>query len=70
MENEAGAGDDGRKLNTAAVIGAGTMGRQIAPLIAGSGRPVRIWDANPGMLAAARERIATVVSLPRAEHYP
>ena len=59
MVSEAIAGEDGgRELNTAAVIGAGTMGRQIASLIAGSGRPVRIWDADSGMLAAARERIA------------
>jgi len=61
------------ELNTAAVIGAGTMGRQIASLIAGSGRPVRIWDADPGMLAAARERIATetrtLPDLPRYAHH-
>src|SRR3954468_5388749 len=68
------AGEDaGRELNTAAVIGAGTMGRQIASLIAGSGRPVRIWDADPGMLAAARERIATetrtLPDLPRYAHH-
>ena len=51
MGGETVAGEDGgRVLNTAAVIGAGTMGRQIAALIAGSGRPVRIWDADPGML--------------------
>lgn len=61
------------EVNTAAVIGAGTMGRQIAALIAGSGRPVRIWDADPGMLAAARERIATetrtLPDLPRYAHH-
>ena len=61
------------ELNTAAVIGAGTMGRQIAALIAASGRPVRIWDADPGMLAAARERIATetrtLPDLPRYAHH-
>ena len=65
--------DGGRELNTAAVIGAGTMGRQIAALIAGSGRPVRIWDADPAMLAAARERIATetrtLPDLPRYAHH-
>ncbi|MDF3016720.1 MAG: 3-hydroxyacyl-CoA dehydrogenase NAD-binding protein [Thermomicrobiales bacterium] len=65
--------DGGRVLNTAAIIGAGTMGRQIASLIAGSGRPVRIWDADPGMLAAARERIAaetrTLPDLPRYAHH-
>jgi len=60
-------------INTAAVIGAGTMGRQIAALIAASDRPVRIWDADPGMLAAARERIAaetrTLPDLPRYAHH-
>ena len=74
MGSEAVAREDGgQDLNTAAVIGAGTMGRQIASLIAGSGRPVRIWDADPGMLAAARERIATetrtLPHLPRYAHH-
>src|SRR5918995_2735668 len=74
MGGESVAGEDGgRKLNTAAIIGAGTMGRQIASLIAGSGRPVRIWDADPRMLAAARERIATetrtLPDLPRYAHH-
>ena len=74
MRGEAVAGNDGgRELNTAAVIGAGTMGRQIAALIAGSVRPVRIWDADPRMLDAARERIATetrtLPDLPRYAHH-
>jgi 3-hydroxybutyryl-CoA dehydrogenase len=74
MDSEAVAGaDGGRELNRAAIIGAGTMGRQIASLIAGSGRPVRIWDADPRMLAAARERIATetrtLPDLPRYAHH-
>jgi 3-hydroxybutyryl-CoA dehydrogenase len=74
MVGEAVAGEGGgRELNSVAVIGAGTMGRQIASLIAGSGRPVRIWDADPGMLAAARERIATetrtLPHLPRYAHH-
>ncbi len=74
MVGEAVAGEDGgRELNSAAVIGAGTMGRQIAALIAGSGRPVRIWDADPGMLTAVRERIAaetrTLPDLPRYAHH-
>src|SRR5688500_20055283 len=73
MASEVVAGEDGgRELSTAAVIGAGTMGRQIAALIAASGRPVRIWDADPGMLTAARERIATetrtLPALPRYAH--
>jgi 3-hydroxybutyryl-CoA dehydrogenase len=74
MASQTGPRDDsGRELNTAAVIGAGTMGRQIAALIAGSGRPVRIWDADPAMLTAARERIATetrtLPDLPRYAHH-
>src|SRR5688500_18994382 len=74
MASEAVAGADiAPELNTAAVIGAGTMGRQIAALIAGRGRPVRIWDADPGMLAAVRERIAaetrTLPDLPRYAHH-
>jgi 3-hydroxybutyryl-CoA dehydrogenase len=74
MASEVVAGEDGgREVNSAAVIGAGTMGRQIAALIAASGRPVRIWDADPGMLAAARERIAaetrTLPDLPRYAHH-
>ncbi|MDF3016481.1 MAG: 3-hydroxyacyl-CoA dehydrogenase NAD-binding protein, partial [Thermomicrobiales bacterium] len=74
MASQTGPGDDGgRELNTAAVIGAGTMGRQIAALIAGSGRLVRVWDADPAMLAAARERIATetrtLPDLPRYAHH-
>jgi 3-hydroxybutyryl-CoA dehydrogenase len=71
-EGVAGVGG-GRELNTTAVIGAGTMGRQIAALIAASGRPVRIWDADPGMLSAARERIAAetrmLPDLPRYAHH-
>jgi 3-hydroxybutyryl-CoA dehydrogenase len=74
MGSEMLAGEDGGwELNRAAVIGAGTMGRQIASLIAGSGRSVRIRDADPGMLAAARERIATetrtLPDLPRYAHH-
>src|SRR5215216_8144976 len=74
MDREAVVGEDGgRELNTAAIIGAGTMGRQVAALIAASGRPVRMWDADPGMLAAARERIAaetrTLPDLPRYAHH-
>ena len=74
MTSEVVAEDDSaRELQAAAVIGAGTMGRQIAAVIAASGRPVRIWDADPGMLAAARERIAeetrTLPDLPRYAHH-
>ncbi|MCA9864199.1 MAG: NAD(P)-binding domain-containing protein, partial [Thermomicrobiales bacterium] len=59
-------------LPTVAVIGAGTMGRQIAALIATSGREVAMWDAMPEMVAAARERIRqeteTLPALPRYAH--
>lgn len=62
-----------QELNSAAVIGVGTMGRQIAALIAASGRPVRLWDASAEMLAAARERILdetrTLPELPRYAHH-
>ena len=61
------------QIQTAAVIGTGTMGRQIAALIAASGRPVRIWDADAAMLITARERIAdetrTLPELPRYAHH-
>jgi 3-hydroxybutyryl-CoA dehydrogenase len=70
-DTEANAGD--RDLKTTAVIGVGTMGRQIAALIAASGRPVRLWDADPDMLAAARQRIdeetRTLPDLPRYAHH-
>lgn len=60
-------------LPNVAVIGAGTMGRQIAALIATSGRQVTMWDALPEMLAAAPERIRveteTLPSLPRYAHH-
>lgn len=68
-------GEQGRanEIQTAAVIGTGTMGRQIAALIAASGRPVRLWDADAGMLAAANERIAeetrTLPDLSRYAHH-
>jgi 3-hydroxybutyryl-CoA dehydrogenase len=63
----------GRDLERVAVIGAGTMGRQIAALIATSGRMVRLWDADAAMLAAAKERIVdetrTLPHLPRYAHH-
>lgn len=61
------------EIGSAAVIGVGTMGRQIAALIAANGRPVWLWDASPEMLAAARERILeetrTLPDLPRYAHH-
>ena len=60
-------------LPNVAVIGAGTMGRQIAALTATSGRKVAMWDAMPEMLAAASDRIRTetetLPSLPRYAHH-
>lgn len=60
-------------VERAAVIGVGTMGRQIAALIAASGRPVTLWDASGEMLAAATGRILeetrTLPSLPRYAHH-
>ncbi len=64
---------NGQMLPNVAVIGAGTMGRQIAALIATSGRSVVMWDAMPEMLAAAPDRIRheteTLPSLPRYAHH-
>ncbi len=64
---------DATVLPAVAVIGAGTMGRQIAALIATSGRHVAMWDAVPEMLAAAPQRIrdetATLPDLPRYAHH-
>ncbi|MEZ4563107.1 MAG: 3-hydroxyacyl-CoA dehydrogenase family protein [Thermomicrobiales bacterium] len=64
---------DATVLPTVAVVGAGTMGRQIAALIATSGREVAMWDAMPEMVAAARERIRqeteTLPALPRYAHH-
>jgi 3-hydroxybutyryl-CoA dehydrogenase len=60
-------------LRQVSIIGVGTMGRQIAAIIAASGRSVRLWDADPAMLAAAKERIAsetrTLPELPRYAHH-
>jgi 3-hydroxybutyryl-CoA dehydrogenase len=69
MPNESNA----EVLSNVAVIGAGTMGRQIAALIATSGRRVAMWDAMPEMLAAAPDRIRneteTLPTLPRYAHH-
>ncbi|MCC6313828.1 MAG: 3-hydroxyacyl-CoA dehydrogenase family protein [Thermomicrobiales bacterium] len=46
-----------RSIERVAMIGAGTMGRQIAALVARSGRPVRLFDTAPEMLTAAPQRI-------------
>jgi 3-hydroxybutyryl-CoA dehydrogenase len=44
------------EIGKVAVIGAGTMGAQIASLTALSGRTVRLWDASEQALAAGMNR--------------
>lgn len=60
-------------LPNVTVIGCGTMGRQIAALVAASGRNVRLWDSSPEMLELALDRIAdetrTLPNLPRYAHH-
>lgn len=46
----------GRTINQVAVIGAGTMGAQIASLTAVSGYPVRLFDAQQEALSRGRQR--------------
>ena len=45
------------RIRRVAVVGAGTMGAQIATLTAFSGRPVRLYDAVPEAMENARTRI-------------
>lgn len=44
------------EIGSVAVIGAGTMGAQIASLVALSGRDVRIWDASENALSRGLKR--------------
>ncbi|MCA9858999.1 MAG: 3-hydroxyacyl-CoA dehydrogenase family protein [Thermomicrobiales bacterium] len=44
------------QIGTVAVVGAGTMGAQIASLVALSGRTVKLWDGSDAALAAGIER--------------
>ena len=44
------------EIGKVAVIGAGTMGAQIASLTALSGRTVRLWDASNSALAGGMDR--------------
>ena len=46
-------------IERVAVVGAGTMGWQIAALVAGSGRRVSLFDALPGAAARAVTRMRT-----------
>jgi 3-hydroxybutyryl-CoA dehydrogenase len=67
------AEQESRRIDRVAVVGAGTMGRQIAALVAARGRAVAIHDALPEMLAAApdriREELATLPQAPRYAHH-
>jgi 3-hydroxybutyryl-CoA dehydrogenase len=60
-------------VQTVAVIGAGTMGRQITALIAANGYPVRIHDALPAALERAlptiREELADLPNAPQYRHH-
>jgi 3-hydroxybutyryl-CoA dehydrogenase len=54
-----GAGSPGREIRSVAMIGAGTMGWQIAARTADSGRTVALYDALPGAAERAIERMRT-----------
>jgi len=62
------------EIEQVAVIGAGTMGRQIAALVAASGRPVTLYDADQSSLDAALPRIEietrTLPAAPQYRHHP
>jgi 3-hydroxybutyryl-CoA dehydrogenase len=61
------------EIQTVAVIGAGTMGRQIAALIAANGHPVRLHDALGLALDQAlpkiREELASLPGAPQYRHH-
>jgi len=60
-------------IERVALVGAGTMGRQIAALVAASGRPVRLFDAVPATREAApariREELGALPRLPQYAHH-
>ncbi len=62
-----------RTIGPVAVIGAGTMGRQISTLVAASGREVRLYDLLPAALETAhekiREELRTLPHLPQYAHH-
>ncbi|MBA2519103.1 MAG: 3-hydroxyacyl-CoA dehydrogenase family protein [Chloroflexia bacterium] len=68
--DEVGAAGD---IRTVAVIGAGTMGRQIAALSAANGYPVRIHDAMPAALTRAlpaiQDELRGLPNAPQYEHH-
>ena len=49
-------------IATVAVIGAGTLGAQIAAMTAASGRDVRLYDVAPGAAEAAITRLRTMLT--------
>lgn len=49
-----------------AVVGAGTLGRAIAAMLAGHGASVRLYDVAPAQLAAAGDEAAAVIADLRA----
>ena len=69
MSDKTWAGD----VHKVTVIGAGTMGRQIAALVANSGRPVILHDALPAAMDVAmdrlREELETIPTAPRYAHH-
>ncbi|MGI9253635.1 MAG: 3-hydroxyacyl-CoA dehydrogenase family protein, partial [Thermomicrobiales bacterium] len=64
---------EARTIGRVAVIGAGTMGRQIATLVAASGREVRMYDLLPAALDVAiekiREELRTIPTMPQYAHH-
>jgi 3-hydroxybutyryl-CoA dehydrogenase len=48
-------------ITQVAVIGAGTLGAQIAAMTAASGRPVRLYDVAPGAAHAALARLRSLL---------
>lgn len=62
--------EHGPEVGAVAVVGAGTMGRQIAAVVAASGRDVTIHDADETALAGAVGRMREeMVALPAAPAY-
>lgn len=53
--------DRNQTINRVAVIGAGTLGAQIAAMTAASGRPVRLYDVAPGAAGAALSRLRNML---------
>ena len=48
-------------IRSVAVIGAGTLGAQIAAMVADSGRDVRLFDVQPGAVPAAVDRLRAIL---------